>query len=120
MVEPETTPINTSTKDMSEEMTGEVKDVFIEEEKKEPVAEEPTSTIKKLFSEKQFDKILERVYKSDFEQTARSFMKLSNYKTWFEASNHLKSVFKNNEVDIYNKDVINFVDTLNDYFSERG
>ena len=120
MVEPETTPINTSAKDMSEEMTGEVKDVFIEEEKKEPVAEEPTSTIKKLFSEKQFDKILERVYKSDFEQTARSFMKLSNYKTWFEASNHLKSVFKNNEVDIYNKDVINFVDTLNDYFSERG
>jgi hypothetical protein len=118
-VEPETTPINTSAKGMNEEMDREDKDVLIEEEK-EPVAEEPSSTIKKLFTEKQFDKILERVYKSDIEQTARSFMKLSNYKTWFEASNHLKSVFKNNEVDIYNKDVINFVDTLNDYFSERG
>ena len=118
-VEPETAPINASAKGMNEEISREDKDVLIEEEK-EPVAEEPTSTIKKLFSEKQFDKILERVYKSDIEQTARSFMKLSNYKTWFEASNHLKDIFKTNEVDIYNKDVINFVDTLNDYFTERG
>ncbi len=119
ITEPETTPINISAKGMNEEISREDKDVLIEEEK-EAVAEEPTSTIKNLFSEKQFDKILERVYKSDIEQTARSFMKLSNYKTWFEASNHLKEIFKTNEVDIYNKDVINFVDTLNDYFSERG
>ncbi|MBX7043665.1 MAG: hypothetical protein K1X85_12280 [Ignavibacteria bacterium] len=78
------------------------------------------SEIKKLFSEKQFDKILERVYNSDFEYVTRSFSKLSNYKTWFEASNHLKEVFRANEVDIYNKDVIAFVDTLNDYYVGRG
>ncbi len=78
------------------------------------------SEIKKLFTEKQFDKILERVYNSDFEYVTRSFSKLSNYKTWFEASNHLKEVFRSNEVDIYNKDVIAFVDTLNDYYVGRG
>ena len=47
---------------MNKKISREDKDVLIEEEK-EAVAEEPTSTIKNLFSEKQFDKILERVYK---------------------------------------------------------
>jgi hypothetical protein len=47
-------------------------------------------------------------------------MKLSNFKTWFEASNHLKEIFLANDVDIYNKDVVFFVDTLNDYYTERG
>jgi hypothetical protein len=106
-------------KEMNEEKTFEEQNVLTVVESESP-EDEPSSAIKKLFSEKQFDKILDRVYKSDFEYTARSFMKLSNYKTWFEASNHLKEVFKINDVDIYNKDVINFVDTLNDYFSERG
>lgn len=78
------------------------------------------TVIKKLFNDKQFDKILEKVYNSDFDHVARSFMKLSHFKTWFEASNHLKEVFRSNNVDIYNKDVISFVDRLNEYYSERG
>ena len=93
---------------------------LIEPEDSEKTTDEPVAAVKKLFTDKQFDKILDKVYNSDIEHVARSFMKLSNYKTWFEASNHLKEVFKINGVDIYNKDVINFVDTLNDYYSERG
>ncbi len=76
--------------------------------------------IKKLFSDKQFDRILDKVYHADFELVTRSFIKLGNFKTWFEASNHLKELFKANEVDIYNKDVLFFVDTLNDHYSQRG
>lgn len=71
---------------------------------------------KELFSEKELDSILNRVYDSNLMARQRSFEKLNNYKTWFEAFNHLKEIFKNNKVDIYHKDVIRYVDALNEHF----
>lgn len=72
-----------------------------------------------LFTDKQMDKILNKVYMSDLKYRDRSFSKLSNYKTWFEASNHLKEIFRNNKVDLYSKDIISFVNILNDYYKNR-
>ncbi|MBK8981519.1 MAG: hypothetical protein IPM38_04155 [Ignavibacteria bacterium] len=74
---------------------------------------------KELFSEKELDSILNRVYDSNIIYRQRSFEKLNTYKTWFEAFNHLKEIFKNNKVDIYHKDVLKFVDVLNEHFHER-
>ncbi len=74
---------------------------------------------KELFSEKELDSILSRVYDSNIIYRQRSFEKLNTYKTWFEAFNHLKEIFKNNKVDIYHKDVLRFVDVLNEHFHEK-
>ena len=78
-----------------------------------------SSALNNLFSEKHMDKILNKVYRSDLIYKEKSFSKMSNYKTWFEASNHLKEVFKINQVDLYNKDIISFVNILNDYYKNR-
>jgi len=74
--------------------------------------------IKDLFDERLTQKILNKVYSSDVIYKERSFEKLSNHKTWDEATNHLKEIFQINRVDIYNKDVIKFVDVLNGYFKK--
>lgn len=75
--------------------------------------------IKDLFDDKQSEKILDRIYNSDILKRERSFDKLSSYKTWFEASNHLKEIFISNEVDIYNKEVVKFVNKLNEFFKSQ-
>ena len=75
--------------------------------------------IKDLFEDKQSEKILDRIYNSDILKRERSYEKLSSYKTWFEASNHLKEIFLSNDVDIYNKEVVKFVNTLNEYFKKQ-
>ncbi|HMS32875.1 MAG TPA: hypothetical protein PKC91_02205 [Ignavibacteria bacterium] len=80
---------------------------------------ESRKEIIELFNEKQMEKILSKVYGSDLIYKDKSFNKLSNYKTWFEASKHLKEIFIINQVDLYNKDIISFVNILNDYFKKR-
>ena len=77
------------------------------------------SYLNDLFDEKQLEKILSKVYKSDKTEKEKSFFKLSNFKTWAEASKHLKEVFKTNNVNLYNKDIISFVNILNDYYKNR-
>lgn len=78
--------------------------------------EDNVHNISELFDEKTSEKILNKVYDSDLIYKDRSFDKLSHYKTWFEASNHLKEIFQVNRVEIFDKDVTKFVDKLNEYF----
>lgn len=75
--------------------------------------------LKGLFSEKHLEKILAKVYRSDLIYREKSFDKLRAYKTWDEASAHLKDLFKINNVDLYNKDVVSFVNILNDYYKNK-
>ncbi len=75
--------------------------------------------VKDLFNEKQLEKVTDKVYNSDLIYREKSFTKLNHYKTWFEASNHLKDIFVINNVDIYNKDVISFINILNEFFQNR-
>lgn len=96
--------------------------VKVAEDKKEKIVPdvEPLNVelkgISGLFDKKHSEKILEKIYESDLLIMQRSFDKLENCKNWKEATKHLKEVFSNNNVDIYNKDVVLFVNILNEYF----
>ncbi len=72
-----------------------------------------------LFDEKRTAQILKKIYKSDLILMDMSFTKLKECRNWEEASALLKQVFKRNDVDIYNKDVVFFVDKLNEYFKNK-
>ena len=72
-----------------------------------------------LFDEKRTAQILKKIYKSDLILMDMSFTKLKECINWEEASALLKQVFKRNDVDIYNKDVVFFVDKLNEYFKNK-
>lgn len=76
------------------------------------------NNIKNLFDDKLSEKILGRIYNSDLLKRERSFEKLSSYRSWIEASGYLKELFLINDVDIYNKDIIKFVNILNDHFKK--
>ncbi len=75
--------------------------------------------LKSLFSEKQLEKILNKVYRSDLIYREKSFAKLRDYRTWKEASEHLKYIFQINNVDLYNKYVVSFVNILNEYYQSK-
>lgn len=75
--------------------------------------------ITKLFNPRQLKKISAKVFASDEKDTEKSFEKIKEFKSWKETSNYLKVIFDENKVDIYNSDVYNFVNALNEYFKER-
>ncbi len=93
--------------------------------KKRPVIEPSAGDTEKdnwltgLFDEKQLRKILIKVYRSDEVYKEHSFKRLSSCRTWTEATEHLREIFQDNKVNIYNKDVVKFVNILNDYFQNR-
>ncbi|MEO6695797.1 MAG: hypothetical protein ABIY50_10250 [Ignavibacteria bacterium] len=74
--------------------------------------------IKELIGKKAADRILTKIYNSDIIYQERSFEKLGSYNSWSEAKNHLKEIFQINKVEIYNKDVVRFVDVLNEHFNK--
>ncbi len=41
------------------------------------------------------------------------------YNNWEEASDFLKNLFIKNKADLYHKDVVLFVDLLNDYYKNK-
>ena len=51
-----------------------------------------------------------------------AFEELEKLNTWEEAVSYLKIIFKKNNVDMYNKNVVLFIDLLNDYYTnlEKG
>lgn len=101
----------------SENKPGKQKEIALEEIKvKEEISRK--GIIKNLFNDKRTGKITDIIYNSDIIMKEKSFEKLSECRSWKEASNHLKNIFQNNEVDIYNKEVITFVNVLNEYFKK--
>lgn len=77
------------------------------------------NSISLLFDDKKSEKILKKVYKSDQLLMEMSFTKLEGCQTWEEASAQMKQVFRRNNVDLYNKDVVSFVDKLYEYFKNK-
>ena len=49
----------------------------------------------------------------------KSFNELEEIDSWEEAAEFLKALFVKNNVDLYHKDVVLFVDVLNDYFTRK-
>lgn len=98
-------------------------DVILSKNKNEDTGNDKPSVEKNpisvLFDEKRSAQILKKIYKSDLILMDMSFTKLKECRNWEEASLQLKQVFKRNDVDIYNKDVVFFVDKLNEYFKNK-
>ena len=75
--------------------------------------------IKRLFKKDELLSISKRVFRSSKYSMYRNFDKLERFDSWQDAIDFLKKVFTRNKVDFYHKDVVLFVDMLNDYFTEK-
>ena len=109
----------TKSKAVSDEKENSIAKKNQEEEVKDQSQTTGKNAIGLLFDEKATDRILKKVYKTDIILMDMSFTKLKNCRSWNEATNVLKQVFKKNDVDLYNKDVVFFVDQLNEYFKNK-
>lgn len=72
--------------------------------------------IKHLFKQEELNIITKKVFKGSKSAMHEALDELENFKTWQEASDYLKEIFLKNKVDLYNKQVVLFIDLLNDHF----
>ncbi len=75
--------------------------------------------IKRLFKKDELFHIAKRVFRSSKLSMYKSFNELEEIDSWEEAAEFLKVLFVKNNVDLYHKDVVLFVDVLNNYFSRK-
>jgi hypothetical protein len=95
------------------------KDVKIETISEATLEErESANSINNLFTNDELKDIADKIYSSSKILRHRSFEELDKMKTWKEAINHLEKIFEDNNVDIYDKEVVKFVDILNDHFKK--
>ena len=78
-----------------------------------------TERIKRLFKKDELLHIAKRVFRSSKLSMYKSFNELEEIDSWEEAAEFLKALFLKNNVDLYHKDVVLFVDVLNDYFTRK-
>jgi hypothetical protein len=83
---------------------------------------EPENEVKllTLFSREEADRILKKVFLNNKIQMYSVMNEIAEKENWDEASDKLKDVFLENKVDMYHKDVVLFVDALNDFFSKKN
>ena len=94
-----------------------------DEEKKEmpvEVIEEPENTehkhLRRILNESELEKISKKVFRSSRFVMLNTLDKLEDYGNWADASAYLKDLFIKNKIDIYDKDVLNFINALHNYF----
>ena len=78
-----------------------------------------TERIKRLFKKDELFHIAKRVFGLSKLSMYKSFNELEEIDSWEEAAEFLKALFVKNNVDLYHKDVVLFVDVLNDYFTRK-
>lgn len=103
---------NTSTKEEQPEpqkISGE----FIE---KEELGEKH---LRFYFKEEEIKAISKKVFKGNKYTFIDSLLEIEKLKNWREATEYLKKIFIENKVSLGDKNVIMFVDVLNDYFEKR-
>ncbi|MFC2092799.1 hypothetical protein ACFLSV_02765 [Bacteroidota bacterium] len=76
-----------------------------------------TERIKRLFKKDELFHIAKKVFRSSKLSMYQSFNELEELNSWEEATGFLKAHFAKNNVDLYHKDVVLFVDVLNEYFT---
>jgi hypothetical protein len=91
-------------------------EISIQEPDGKNIRDTETKKIKRLFKEGELNIIAKKVFRSSRLSMFSAFDEMEKLKTWEEAANYLKEVFKKNNVDIRNKNVVLFVDLLNDFF----
>jgi len=85
-------------------------------EEKEEIGEKH---LRFYFKDEEIKNISKKVFKGNKYLLLDSLLEIEKLKTWREATEFLKEIFINNKVTISEKNVIMFVDVLNDYFEKR-
>jgi hypothetical protein len=75
-------------------------------------------SISRLFKHGELVSICQAVYNGDKQKMHESFRALKEFTEWKDASEYIKEYFYDNNVDIYNKSVLLFIDVLNDYYNQ--
>lgn len=102
-----------------EEKFAEAEETLMKEEKESFINPDGSEKIKYLFKEDEKNAILKKVFKGSKSYMEDTFSELEKFKTWDEASEFLKELFKKNKVSLYNKRVVLFIDILNEHFIEK-
>jgi len=78
--------------------------------------------IKHLFKQEELNAVTKKVFRGNNDSMQDAFDELERMDTWSEASEYLKEIFMKNKVDLYNKQVVLFIDLLQDHFllTEKG
>lgn len=103
---------NTSTKEEQPEPQ-KISSEFIE---KEELGEKH---LRFYFKEEEIKVISKKVFKGNKYALIDSLIEIEKLKNWREATEYLKNIFIENKVSLGDKNVIMFVDVLNDYFEKR-
>ncbi len=83
-----------------------------------PEEEPEGGKIARLFKKDELESINKKIFKSDKINMFKTFEVLENFSNWDDASDYLKKLFLENRVDIYNKDVVLFVDLINSFYEK--
>ncbi len=75
--------------------------------------------IKRLFTEKELNTIRDKVYGGSKTSMRSSFRTLASVNNWKDAASHLKDLFNEQKVNIYNKQVVKFTDALQEHFLQK-
>lgn len=73
----------------------------------------------KLFKKNEIEKITKKIFRNDRLQMFETLEIIDKLPDWNYVSEHLKQLFIKNRVSMYNKDVILFIDILQEHFSKR-
>ena len=72
-----------------------------------------------LFKSNKIPKIQKKIFGGQQEQMLTVIRQMDNIGKWDDAAGVLKELFEKNNVDIYDGDVVYFVNTINDYFNRK-
>jgi hypothetical protein len=101
-------------------ITEETEETRIEEKPVREFNAENRYKIKHLFKQEELNIISKKIFKGSKSSMEEALEELGNFGTWQDASEYLKEIFVKNKVDLYNKQVVLFVDLLNDHFLLTG
>ncbi len=80
----------------------------------------PDSEIFSLFKNDKVLKILKKIFHNDRNLMFEIISRLEGIRKWEDASPVLKELFEKNNVNLYDRDVLLFVNTINDYFNRKN
>jgi hypothetical protein len=80
---------------------------------------EPEIKLRALFKDDEIKSISKKVFRGNRYAMLDALIEIEKLVNWREATNYLKNVFECNKVKYSGKEVILFVDVLNDYFEKR-
>lgn len=75
--------------------------------------------IKRLFTEKELGVLRDKIYGGSKTAMRNSFRELAGAVSWKNAAYHLKNLFNEQKVNIYNKQVVKFIDALQEHFNSK-